>query len=58
MKTITLTSLEERALREVLLDNHCRSACAFSEMQRSSKDCRDCSFEKAITSIFEKLTAE
>lgn len=56
MKTIKLTAKEIRALKEQLWANACSSGCAFSEMQRSRKDCDECDFPKLIRSIEEKIS--
>ena len=55
MKTIKLTKKEIRALLEQLDANACSSGCAFSEMQRSKKDCDECEFPRLISSIREKI---
>lgn len=55
MKTIKLTKVEERALITLLECNPCEGSCAFSEMQKSKKDCDECKLTHAISSIENKL---
>lgn len=55
MKTIKLTDKEIRALGEYLSANPCTCACAYTEMQKSTKSCEECDLTKARDSILEKL---
>lgn len=56
MKTVKLTSNEIRAIESYLIyGNPCSRGCAYPEMNRSRKDCKDCMLEKARISISEKL---
>lgn len=57
MTTLELSDKEVRALKELLVYSKeaCSSGCAFSEMQKSKKDCDKCDYPKAIANIEEKL---
>ena len=55
MKTITLTDNEERELKYLLLTNPCESGCAYTEMEKSEKDCDECKLTEGIDSLTHKI---
>ena len=55
IKTIKLTAKELRALEAILWVNPCESGCAYSEMEKSKRDCINCELPKSISSIMNKL---
>jgi hypothetical protein len=59
MKTLKLTSKEEKALIELIANsNTCRNGCVYENMQNSKKDCDECEFTGSIDSISNKLEGE